>query len=78
MSYIICAEIFYDNKFKKEEINNVIKNYKEIRTLKDDEWNGIYTLDMSGDFDKQIELTRFFCNALLNEGIYEFKITHSY
>jgi len=77
MSYIICAEIFHD-KFEKE-IDAVLKKHNNIRgELDHDKNNETYTLDMAGSFDKQIEITRFFCNALLDEGIYEFEIMHSY
>jgi len=49
-----------------------------IRLLSYDEFEEITKLDMRGDFDKQIELTRKFCNALLDAGIYEFNIHHSF
>ena len=36
------------------------------------------TLDIRGDFDKQQELTRWFCNQLIDAGVLTFEIHHSY
>jgi len=73
MSYIITAT-FPDDHAK---LITLLEN-RDIRTLRHDTENEMVTVDMRGDFETNVDQTRWLCGKLLDAGIIEFEIRHSY
>ena len=75
MSYIIVAE-FPEDRYPGATVR--LLTVPEIRLLRRDSENEIVHLDIRGDFDHAAEQTRWLCNHLIDTGVINFSIYHSY
>lgn len=78
MSYIIVATFSEDRQRGFPRAAAKLLKVPEIRLLRRDAENELVSLDMRGDFDRKAELTREFCGHLIDAGVVEFDIHHSY
>jgi hypothetical protein len=72
MSYIIIAEVRLD---LEENMHGDIKKVNARILSKN---NNSIVFDIPGDFHNQQELTKQFCNTLVDAGFFQFEIKHSY
>lgn len=78
MSYIITVEIPLGEQHNSRNGVDLLLREPEIRLLRHDDENEITTLDMRGDFDINDRQVRWLCGKLVDAGILEFRIGHSY
>jgi hypothetical protein len=76
VGYIICAEVDTDSDINHPKGIDRILEIEGIRLLS--KRDGHYTLDMRGEFDRNAEQVLYLCKALVDNGILEFDIRHSY
>lgn len=77
MSYIITATIRECAINRSTGVDDLLKDSK-IRLLSKDTEDGQVVLDVSADFDDNAETVRWLCGKLIDAGILEFDIGHSY
>ena len=75
MGYQIIATF---NEDEYPNAINVLLIHPSIRFLYRDRENERVSVDMLGDFNNQAELTRKFCALLIDAGVTNFDIRHSY
>ncbi len=74
MSYIICAK-FTANTDVNGSTDSLFDN-TEVRLLS--VGGSHYTVDIPGDFLEMEKHTKYLCNALIENGIFSFGISHSF
>lgn len=78
MSYIITTTIPLGEAHNSRHGVDMLLREPEIRILKRDTENEVVTLDMRGDFEDNARQVRWLCGKLVDAGILEFSIGHSY
>jgi hypothetical protein len=75
MGYIITVTI-PDHAMNRDEGVRQLLTDPLIRLLREDD--GETVLDMRGDYDRNAEQVRWLCGKLIDAGVLEFDIGHSY
>lgn len=78
MSYIITVTVPLDEAVNHRYGVDALLRDPLIRFLRRDTENDTITLDMRGDFDDNAHQVRWLCGKLVDAGILEFEINHSY